>query len=317
MYFNREAESLSSILVNLDEMNQDFSQIIAHIHASSCDLGVIRNMGRSGARFAPQAIISQLKKLSLISPEDQKITYKNSLDGKQLSDYQNDKFFNQFQSEQKKEISNSLKKLSKIPKFIQVGGGHDHIFPLVSAIKESYDLKATPLVIINLDAHLDTRQDTSFHSGTPFRQIDQILNSNEQLYLYQYGIHYSNNSLSTREPLENIQQSIISYHEDNFCSARDLIEIIKKKSSFNLEDSIILLSVDCDAFTPEYFEGVSAINGRGLPAQILFDIINSINQIKARLHVLGIYEYNPVYDNLSCKGARLLGQSIFNFVYNF
>src|SRR5690606_24005866 len=90
-----------------------------------------------------------------------------------------------FHEAQKKETSLISGHLKKYPQsFIcHLGGGHDHIFPLLSALGESY----SELIVINIDAHADTRTDSSFHSGTPFRQFANSYPG--KFHLFQMGLH--------------------------------------------------------------------------------------------------------------------------------
>ena len=54
-------------------------------------------------------------------------------------------------------------------KIFHLGGGHDHIYPLLMSLEKTQNYKH--LKVLNLDAHLDTRTDEFAHSGTPFRQF--------------------------------------------------------------------------------------------------------------------------------------------------
>ena len=72
---------------------------------------------------------------------------------------------------------------------MQLGGGHDHIFPLLKSIHETMPNKS--LNIINLDAHLDTRKDASPHSGI---YLDNFLDSpKKQFNLHQICIQKESN----------------------------------------------------------------------------------------------------------------------------
>jgi formiminoglutamase len=50
---------------------------------------------------------------------------------------------------------------------IHLGGGHDHVYPLLKAIETKYK----KIIILNIDPHCDTRESEHNHSGTPFRQF--------------------------------------------------------------------------------------------------------------------------------------------------
>ena len=57
--------------------------------------------------------------------------------------------------------------MAPLAPLIHLGGGHDHIYPLLRALSAQNDR----ITVINIDAHLDTRTDDLPHSGTPFRQF--------------------------------------------------------------------------------------------------------------------------------------------------
>ncbi|MDA8791932.1 arginase family protein [Bacteriovoracaceae bacterium] len=308
MYLDRDQESLNSILLNLDEMNQLPSQVAAHLFLSPNDYGVVRNYGRPGARFAPQSVLQQLKILNKI--DSNPITYQSACDFNYNFLKNNDEYFNSIQNEEFLIMKEGLKKINS-SHFIQIGGGHDHIYPFLKAIQSTFDLSKTPLIILNLDAHLDTRQDSSFHSGTPFRQFDHELQSNESVSLVQFGIHLANNSISTRKELTNIHQEILYFNENRNLSPEKLISLAFETRKESSNNCLFLLSVDCDAFGPEYFSGVSAVNGNGLDTDYFFQLIQVIKATKFHKRFTGFYEYNPLMDDLSSKGARFLAQSIF------
>ena len=69
------------------------------------------------------------------------------------------------------------------------------------------------LNIINVDAHLDTRQDLEPHSGTPFRQFDNEAKSIFELH--QFGIQEEANHLTNYAPLKNGTMSVHAKN-DNF-----------------------------------------------------------------------------------------------------
>ena len=68
-----------------------------------------------------------------------------------------------------------------------------------------------------------------------------------------------------------------------------------------------------DAIDAGVMEGVSAVNHRGLPYDFIEDVLlYAIDELKCQ-H-FGFFEYNPVYDNLSQKGARALAALIYQIM---
>ena len=61
-------------------------------------------------------------------------------------------------------------------------------------------------------------------------------------------------------------------------------------------------------------EAVSAVNHQGLSLTTVKIIFNTIKALQPTQQYLGIYEYNPIYDNLSQKGARALTDLIVSWI---
>lgn len=269
---------------------------------SSSDIGVIRNQGRSGSRFAPQAICHQFK---LLTKHSNELTFKEIESSSQELENQN------FELAQKKEselIATELK--LKKTKYIQLGGGHDHIYPLLKALE---DCGHKNIVVLNLDAHCDTRIDGDYHSGTPFRQFDNETNINFKLI--QYGIHSFANSESTLSPLKSEYEIFYADEVNTFDEKRikNLIAQIFDKHDLS---SAFILSLDCDAIDSVSMEAVSAVNHSGITASQINLIVKEFAQLKTNAtKIFGVYEYNPIYDNLSNKGSRLIAKLIHDFVF--
>lgn len=80
-------------------------------------------------------------------------------------------------------------------------------------------------------------------------------------------------------------------------------------------NELIILSLDSDALCSSFMEGVSAVNPNGLSLNFMQEAIQSyLKWTEGKRQVFGIYEYNPVYDNTSQKGAKALGALIHQFL---
>lgn len=267
----------------------------------SSDKGTILNMGRRGSCFAPEAILSVVKKLAS----------HNLLKWSELEvinrDVEESKGIVESQKMAAKKIAEVLK-YPRADKFIYLGGGHDHVYPALKALNQV----TKKLVIINIDAHLDTRTDESPNSGTPFRQIARDFDG--ELEIIQLGIHDFANSISTMSNLPNGKESVATY-EDVRYGTKNFTETEKflKRIIPHDENAVYFFSLDADALEAGVMEGVSAVNHRGLPYDFVEDtLIYAIDILKCR-H-FGFYEYNPVYDNLSQKGARALAALIYQIL---
>ena len=259
---------------------------------SSSDLGVCRNGGRRGARFAPQGILASLNKMvSPLQMGQYSVREVASREGEEENFVEAQKS----SGEAIKKIVTSFKGNT----IIHLGGGHDHIFPLL------YSYFHLPSIhVINIDAHLDTRDDPLplSHSGTPFRQVANLYRG--KFRLTQIGIHPFANPLSAQQNLNNIEMEIISAH------GATSFEQLKEKLTY-CEEELTILSLDCDAMASSTMEAVSAVNPMGLSHSIVADIFSHYHNLPQGQKIYGIYEYNPLFDNLSAKGAASIASLIY------
>lgn len=264
---------------------------------SSSDVGVQRNGGRNGAKFAPQSFLSYFKKLNL--PAGKKL--KSMAEWEVASETEELKDFHSAQNLQAERIAHVLK--NNAQSFIcHLGGGHDHIFPLLKALNETFE----NIVVINVDAHADTRTDEDFHSGTPFRQFSQECRG--KFTLIQVGLLPFANSTSTLSPLSKGQQHILWRDE---IGQAEKWKDITAHIQLNAETAVVF-SLDADALQGSEMPGVSAVNGNGLSRSELVAIWEKYLSLSfSHAPMMGIYELNPVYDSISMLSVRTLA----SFVY--
>ncbi len=268
---------------------------------SSSDVGAIRNMGRRGSNFAPEAIINIVKKLSAHTGE----TWSEI----EIADPELElEDFNFAQNTYSQKLVTLFETYTQAQKFIYLGGGHDHIYPLLRALNH----QSKKIIVINIDAHLDTRVDEFYNSGTPFRQFANEFQGEFQLI--QLGIHDFANTKSTMSDLGRAKEVVATYEDlrrltHNFTNSRKVFE---RMIPFDRE-ALYVFSLDADALDSGLMEGVSAVNHRGLPFDFVDELLNyAIYNLRSK-H-FGIYEYNPLFDNLSQKGARTLASLIYQIM---
>ena len=267
----------------------DYSNFNNLIITTPSDLGVIRNGGRRGSVYGPKAIINNFLNLTIDNNNKKNFNIVNCEQTYQTN-------FKNAQIDESNQISHFFNKTTD--NIIQLGGGHDHIYPLITSLFKTFD----KIHVINIDAHLDTRTDSIHHSGTPFRQIFNDANKHKKsFFLSQIGIHaYCN-------------------QEDNFSNFDNRMQIIKMKDQrlskkLIKQDYLTILSLDVDGLDSSFMEATSAVNHNGISKNdmnTLLDIYNSINQ---KLKVFGIYEYNPIYENLSNRGAKFISSLMYKFL---
>lgn len=267
----------------------------------SSDIGTIRNMGRRGSLFAPEAILTIVKKLAC----------HNLLKWSEVELANTSEEMADFSLSQKKlstKIHQTISNLPRTQKFIYLGGGHDYAYPTLSALNQL----TKKMVVINLDAHLDTRTDSDPNSGTPFRQIASEFEG--ELEIIQLGIHDFANSISTMSNLPKAREVVATYEDVRYGTKdfTDTEKFLKRVIPYQ-QDTMYVFSLDADVLDAGVMEGVSAVNHRGLPYDFVEDVLlYAIDELKCQ-H-FGIFEYNPVYDNLSQKGARTLASLIYQIM---
>lgn len=300
---NRNADKIAQIINNEKVSKSSFL-----IFCSPTDIGVRRNGGRNGSRFGPKGILNVFKNListKLLNSKNICIIETTN----QKDEVQN---FELAQAQSSKVILENLE-LNNEKKNIHLGGGHDHAFPLLKAIDESKD--TDNILIVNIDAHCDTRVDSIHHSGTPFRNFDTI--AKKPTHLIQYGLHPFANSESTLSSLDkcSVENYFLKTIKDKTKDFTQLAPKLYGNCPFEITDrTAIFFSLDCDALSGETMKAVSAVNPNGIPLDHVRLLLSEVmTKFEGNKIFLGIYEYNPVYDDQSQLGSR----SISNLIYQF
>lgn len=293
----RKKDTIASLINNPGEAT--FSQIIL----SSEDMGVIRNGGRNGSKFGPETILASLKKMSRHNISKQITVSQSCFVNNAIVN------FDAFQETQTKIIEDFLQSTAK--NYIHIGSGHDFIYPFAKAIYNSSTTNNKKIAIINFDAHLDTRNDNIHHSGTPFRQLSKLLGSD--MLLYQIGIHDFANAPSN---YEGVQMKIYTLQEIlvQTMGLRDNKAFISQICKELKDVETIILSVDLDAFKSEQISAVSAPNHMGLSLEFLGDFIEQYLEMGLNKNYIGLYEYNPLFDDLAVSNARRVNSQIIKFL---
>lgn len=263
---------------------------------SPSDQGVIRNGGRLGARWAPKAIMTQLKKMASHNNRLKIAVTEVSSQDEEVAD------FNEAQSQEEVRLSQLLPTSKTV---VHIGGGHDHILPLLHALGTN-----RPIVVINIDAHCDTRAESESHSGNPFRLFSQI--SKYPFKLFQIGIHLLSNSSSTLTDLEKGEMKILFRDQ---CEDKNVVDSFLSDAFESLpKNGIVVLSLDCDAIDSSQMQAVSAQNHNGLSMSFVRSIFDSYANWCSKNEqnqLIGIYEFNPLYDNISSSNAKVIAGLIY------
>ena len=92
----------------------------------------------------------------------------------------------------------------------------------------------------------------------------------------------------------------------NIHNCNDVLEKVIKPQN----DWINILSIDVDVLASADFSSCSAVNPSGISDASLNKIINTYVNSCPHQPVIGFYEYNPVYDNVSNSDAKKLAWKI-------
>jgi formiminoglutamase len=266
---------------------------------SSSDVGVMRNGGRNGSRYAPQSILANFKKFSSTKQASEIDFYEFEV----ASQSEESLDFPLAQFNQSEKIKSIFEK-NPGASICHLGGGHDHIYPLLKAISPNFKR----IVVLNIDAHADTRNDETPHSGTPFRQFADEYPG--EFHLFELGLNPFANSFSTLAPLNHGASHFLWRGEVGDNSKLDVF--FNQISSLMNKETFIIFSLDADALNGHEMPGVSAINPNGLSQEMLSQIWHRFSLLNLNHpSILGIYELNPVYDTLSMQSSKKMAAFIF------
>lgn len=289
----RFLESIGSLFDSHDTNKHDVIFL-----CSPSDVGVERNGGRNGARFAPQSLLSHFKKLTIT----------NEWKNRQITSavVSNEKLEREdFNLAQKLESEKILKHLDFKSSICHIGGGHDHVFPLLNALGKTFK----KIIVVNIDAHADTRIDDDSHSGNPFRKFADTYEG--KFELFQIGLQAFANAKSTLSPLPKGNMEILWRNELNDEST---MSTFFKKIRVDSTTALVF-SLDCDALSGHEVPGVSAVNGFGISSEELRKIWKYFKAIEgSHRPLVGIYELNPVFDTTSMLSMRTISNFLFEIL---
>ncbi len=260
------------------------------------DGGVAANGGRIGARWAPASLLAVLRRMAL---DDRTPALSWATVTSQIEEAKGSA---QACQDQITRLRAGLRGRA----LVHLGGGHDHVFPLLAAVGAD-----RPVVVINVDAHCDTRTDASPHSGNPFRRFDQ--EAKFPLRLHQIGVHPFANSVSTLSKLPRGEMRL--HWRDDCRDAEHTRAFLMRVESEAPPEAIVVFSLDCDALAN--IAAVSAPNHDGLPLEqvhALVDWYHGLCRRRGQSPVWGVYEYNPLYDGIGCEDGRVIAGLIHRMI---
>jgi formiminoglutamase len=262
------------------------------------DIGVKRNRGRVGARHAPTAIRRELYKLA--APK--------SFDALSIYDLGDLAIAKTLEATHERQIKVAEQILRDDRKLIVLGGGHDITYPDFKAFSNAFPTCA----LLNIDTHLDVREDTPRNSGTSYRMIlDENLVNPE--CLYQIGIQPFANSSAYMEYVEEKKVKIYTLDEIRRRGVDGIHEEIF--SGINCEE--LFVSFDMDAVRSADAPGVSASYPKGLSVEEMIYFAHYTGR-DGRARVIEVAEVNPNHDvesRTSKLGALLVWEYLYGLMH--
>ena len=260
----------------------------------SCDEGVVRNMGRAGARKGPEAILNALSKLPFPPGCGVAIWDAGFV---QCSDRD--------MEAAQEELSNRVAQLCTLgARPVLLGGGHEIAYSHYRGLRTMHP------GIINLDAHFDLRIPEPLpNSGTPFYQISRETKEGDFNYLV-IGIRRDANSDSLYKTAGELGVAFIEQPLAGSSVTPTIQEAIDQLSG---STDRIYLSIDLDVFSAAYAPGVSAASPVGLTPETGMEIIETVLKT-GKVCSVDIAEMNPEFD-LDGRTAKLAAGIAF-FIFN-
>lgn len=281
----RSSYSVKSLIITEDKFQKEKDW---KIFISQNDDGVKLNRGRQGSKDSGRVIWQNF--VGMTKPEDA-----------------SEKLLPLF-------IDAEIENNAWASKMIHLGSGHDHVFHLMHLALNN---KITNFIIFNFDAHADMRDDDLLHSGTPFRYFfNQCKNQLSSYHIIQVGLNrFQQNTKDL--VLDSAQVESIWSHEVSMERLQHKLQQLKiTMKSMVPEETLIILSLDADVLSGAVMPAVSAVNPLGVEVTLVkkfaFELKKEFPQFQK---VLGIYEYNPIYDDTSARGAKTLATFIYDWIF--
>lgn len=280
-----------SVVRPLDLNNPEAQPGVALLGFAS-DEGVERNHGRPGAAAGPAALRGALGSLALHHPHPLYDAGTITTQGTDL----------EAAHQRLSDAVESLSRAGHLP--IILGGGHETAFGSHRGVFRAQGL----LQIINLDAHFDLRTADVPTSGTPFKQISELVGREDFDYSV-LGISRPNNTPVLFDEAAALGVTVVL---DEDVLTMDRAQLRATIDSICSGAKPIHLSIDLDVLPANQAPGVSAPAGLGVPLNIIRELALTI-AATGRLALVDVVELNPQFDTDS-HTAKLAARLIDDIV---
>lgn len=299
---------------NIIERPENIEKAVLGIAGFPCDIGVARNLGRTGAANAPNALRSALCNMAWRGKAEQRI-----IDFGDVAIKTGEGDSDPLQNAQEALAQRTANILENAGKALILGGGHETALGSFSGLHHFLKGQNKNIGILNLDAHFDIRLPgaNGFSSGTPFTQIRDILKNEDQDF--QYMVLGVSEIANTQALFERACTWGVDYIFD-----RD-VSFINKDFTFNKIDAflekidVLYLTLDLDVLPHWQMPAVSAPAGHGVDIGMIEAIISHLGKTGKPWPLSDIVEFNPDLDeggNAARTAARLIDSIAQNMLRN-
>lgn len=270
------------------------------------DTGVVRNLGRPGAKEGPNSIRKHLYRMAL--PMD--LNWEDSIE---FLDAGNTPITQSITETHQEAQTLSFQLSRSGATLITLGGGHDVAAPhVLGFIQGRRELNPKEKVgLINIDPHLDVRELENGlpHSGTPFRQIlDSGAISGEDFV--EFGARSNRNSRNHFEYVKKRNVLVMTW-ESLRMRPEPIFEAFKHQLD-RLARTHHSLAVSIDMDSCSEAEGMSAAPVIGFSASELYTLA-SLAGAQPKVRFFEIAEVAPPLDN-SERSSRIAAELIYAFL---
>ena len=265
-----------------------------HLIGFASDEGVERNGGRQGAAKGPAALRAALGSLAV--HEQRKL-----IDAGTVTTQDDD--LETAQREVSDRVRDLVAAQGSAGMTVVLGGGHETSFATHRGAYEALG----PMQVINFDAHFDLRTADRPTSGTPFRQIAELVGDDFDYSVF--GISRPNN---TKVLFDTAEQLGVTTVLDTELAAMTVREAAERALAAVEGDLPIHLSIDLDVLPAAVAPGVSAPAGFGVDYAALRAMVAAVAST-GRVALLDVVELNPEFDvdNRTAKAAaRLIDDAV-------
>jgi len=288
-------------LTKITSLKADTSKLNICLIGFKCDEGVVRNLGRKGAKQGAEYIRKEFANLP--------VTFGNKVGIYDAGDIE---CIDDNMEEAQEQLKLAVKTILDNGFFpIVLGGGHELAFGHYNGIIDhlsTNEKSPSQIGIINFDAHFDLRPyGDKGSSGTMFSQIADSCKANAHEFSYMcLGIQASSNTLSLFKKADSLGVKYIL--------AKEFVEPNFKQISADISNFIdshnhIYVTVCTDVFNSSFAPGVSAIQPFGLNAEIGLTFIKEILRSE-KVISFDVAEVSPRFDQDN-RTAKLVAVILF------